>query len=181
MKSQTIISTIILALILVSCNPSRIISDYEKSTDFKQYKTFAMHEHGDNFPIGANPFNKQRIEQAIEKEMIGQGYQKSENADLAVSWFVKVDVHHYLDDHRDYYGRWRSENIREINWYEYKVGTLVIDLLDIKQNKAVWHGAISGNIEGLKKVEEKINKAVRDLFDRYQEEIGKSQEVEGVR
>ena len=59
-----------------------------------------------------------------------------------------MKVKQNADLYRNYYGRWGRIGWLEIDWSQYKVGTLVVDLIDVEKDQTVWHGAISGTIEG---------------------------------
>ena len=94
--------------LLTSCTSSyHIYSDYERKVDFTEFKTYKVVNHENGFPVGASPIDKQRIRRAINYEMQAIGYQPSENPDLLVSWFVKIEDRKGVNIYRDYYGRWR--------------------------------------------------------------------------
>lgn len=172
MKFQNIAFLGLVVFLFASCATAyKVSSDYEKGVDFSPYKTFKMAEQESGFPLGANPINKQRIDRAILKEMNNLGFESSESPDLLVSWFVKVEDVRGVDYYRDYYGRWHAP--RHAYVYEYQKGTLVIDLVDKAKNQVVWHGKTSRTVyEDMQDVEEKINKAVNAILQKFAKDTG---------
>lgn len=163
----------ILSLILflyTACAPIYDIrSDYERGVDFRAYQTYQLLQHRDDFEVGTNPINRQRIERAIRREMDMLGYQTAQYPDLLVAFFVKTEQVREYDHYRPYYGAWRYPGWVAVN--EYEAGTLVIDLIDRERKLVVWHGVASGRIyDDMVDVEKEINTVVKQLFERYANE-----------
>merc|ERR1712054_199962 len=81
---------------LSSCVSVRVVADYDREVDFKDYKTYAFYKTGiDKAQI--SDLDKRRILKAIDAEMSSRGYVKSENPDMLLSIFTKerqqVDVY----------------------------------------------------------------------------------------
>ncbi len=152
---------------LLSCGPTYLItSDCEKEIDFSTYHTYKVRQHQKDFRIGINPINQQRIERALNREMKRLQYQVSDNPDLLVSYFVKIERIQEINPYGPYYRQWQYPHWYKVN--EYEEGTLVIDLIDPQKNIVVWHGAVSGRVyRNMEKVEEKINRVVKELMDTY--------------
>lgn len=165
MKNFQIILLSLVMILLGSCSPTIAVrSDFERGTNFQAYQTYQMLKHKDGFPIGINPINRQRLERAIHNEMKALQYSEAADPDLLVAYYVSVEKHR--DYYTDYYGRWRP--ISRVQMYEYKVGTLVVDLIDAKQNLIVWHGSTSDRIEDdMGNAQEKINATVAAIFEKY--------------
>jgi len=177
MKFKYVVFLSVLAFLMTSCATTYPIkSDYEKAVDFSDFKTFQIVKQENGFPLGANLINKQRIERAILKEMSVLNFSESTEPDLLLSWFVAVQTVRDVDIYRNYYQRWRSRDWVEI--YEYKEGTLVIDLIDKSNNQVVWHGATKGRVyENMPKIEEKINQAVKAILERFAEDAKLNKEL----
>ena len=167
MKYQINIIFVIITFLLASCATTYpVVSDYEKAVDFSEFKTFQILKQKNAFPKGANPINQQRIDRAILKEMNDLNFYTSNQPDLLVSWLVKVKTVQDVNVYHDYYGRWRRNNWVEV--YNYKEGSLIIDIIDRKNKQVVWHGSTSGRVyEDMPDVEEKINKAVNALLQKF--------------
>jgi hypothetical protein len=148
-----------------------IVTDTESNINFKKYKTYAIIHDDHGFELGANFINKQRIDSAIESEIVAIGYEHSEKPDLQISWFIKVDTKLEQGIYNTYYSKWRSP--RAIEVYEYQEGSLVIDIVESETGKVVWHGKVSGNItEEVPNVEEKIKQVVKEIFSSYKKDSG---------
>ena len=83
-------------MIISSCSSVRVASDYDKETEFNQYKTFAFFKPGiDKAEI--SDIDKRRILRAIESELMGKGMTKSNNPDMLVRICTKsnqrVDIY----------------------------------------------------------------------------------------
>jgi hypothetical protein len=54
----------------------RVYSDYDKNTDFKQYKTYAFYKNGIDKVVEISEFDKKRILHAIDDELTKWNDQK---------------------------------------------------------------------------------------------------------
>ena len=75
-------------LFLTSCQSVRVAVDYDKSAQFKSFKTFGFLKEGiDRAKI--NDLDKRRILRSIETVLIEKGFTMSETPDLIVNFFTK--------------------------------------------------------------------------------------------
>ncbi len=167
MKIQKILLFSFILILFSNCATTyHITSDYESETVFNNFKSYNYLNHDHNFPLGANLINQQRIEHAIESELGQLGYQKKDNPDLLVSWFITVKSVTRVDYYYDHYSRWRFFAYPSV--YKYEEGTLVIDIIDKANNLVVWHGKTSDHVyEGMPNVDKKIKRAVNAIFKQY--------------
>lgn len=161
-----------LLFIVGSCSSIRVTSDYDTSTDFSKYKTFAFYKKGiDKAEI--SDLDKKRILKAIENELYAKGFTKSKNPDLLVNIFTKsrqkVDVynnnHLYYGWHPWYYGPNFGVHISK-----YTEGTLFIDLIDAKKKELAWQGIGSGVLTSsynVAKKEARIKEFVAEIMAAY--------------
>lgn len=163
---------IISLLIFSSCaNSYHVTSDFLPQTDFKTYESYAVLDDDHGFITNADPINMQRIENAIQNELKGMGYEESKTPQLEVFWYVKVDRHSEPYFYRDQYNRW--DNSAHPQVIQYKEGTLVIDLIDCASNKVIWHGKTSDRVyEDMKHIDKKIDAAVKEMMDQYRKDAG---------
>ncbi len=162
-------------ILLASCSSVRVSGDYTKGTDFQQFKTYKIVQQEENFPVGVNAINQQRIEVAIKATLTEYDYLfADQRPDLLVSYFVKINSKKAYDTYTTYYGgRWRGVMITDVDVREYQEGTLIIDLIDAKTKQVVWHGAATDVVsKDMKNVEEKINEAVGAIFQKYFSQAG---------
>lgn len=170
MKASNFLVLSLIIFLFASCSSVRVSSDYQKQTNFQDYKTYKIAKQDKEFPIGVNPINQQRIEAAIITNMEERKYMIANvDPDLLVSYYVTINTEQAIDTYTRYYGyRYRGLVVTDVDVREYKEGTLIIDLVDNKSQEVVWHGKATGTVsENMKNVEEKINEAVDAIFQEY--------------
>ena len=148
-------------------------TDYDKEADFSAYKTFNWSEEIDNqkqsHPILDNSLVRKRIKNAIRSEMEGRGYTFDEHPDLLVNFHLVIEEKTGYATYPSY-SYWRRDHVRP---YNYKEGTLIIDLIDNRQNQLVWQGYTEGIVhEDPEKMEEKIRTAISLIFQEYNHRAG---------
>jgi Domain of unknown function (DUF4136) len=157
----------------------KVSYDYEKSADFKSFKTYA---HKDGTKVGQELIDS-RIVAAIDTEMAAKGFTKSEsNPDVYVVYHVAFDKQKDISTFSSGYGGgygpygwgwggagWAGgtthTQVRDI-----LVGTLVIDMADAKKNQLVWRGMGVKEVDTQAKPEKRdksINNAVKKIFKNY--------------
>lgn len=176
---KKLLKTLPLLLLLVmvsSCNSVRVVSDYDKDTNFNAYKTFAFFKTGiDKAKI--SDLDKRRILRSIEAEMLAKGFTKSENPDLLVSIFTKSreQVNVYNNGFGGYgYGwgwrpwYWNNNNLSSVRTSTQ--GSLYIDLIDANKKELIWQGKGEGFIDTYRNVEKKearIQEFVTEIMTQY--------------
>ena len=148
--------------------------------DFSGYKTFDWADQVDNqldsgFYFLNDLILKAQVREAVRNEMMGLGYELSDNSpDLIVNFrlFDKPARLQSMEDYGDdYWGATSYTNIGENTTYEVDAGTLVVSLIDRKSGKVVWNGFASGLIDNDQfiKDEGRVIEAVTMIFDDYNE------------
>lgn len=176
MKTIQFLSLAILFTI-ASCSSVRVNSDYDKTVNFSQYKTYAFHKNGiDKAEI--SDLDKKRILRAIDAQLAAKGFTKSETPDLLVNIFTKererVDVNQYSAGWG--YGWGFGWNPYVWGGHSYVTttteGTLYIDLIDAKNKELIWEGMGSGNLtQDTKKKDERINEFVSKIIAEFPPQI----------
>ena len=171
MKKIIAVSTLFILIIIlsVSCAPTvKVTTDYDRSANFSAYKTFTV----DNFPTNVNDLNARRIFNSIRGEMIKKGYTETDNnPDLVVNVISILKDKKYISatNNGAYgpFGFWAGDNtIARV--YDYKDGSLIIDVVDIKTNRLLWEG--KGNAEIMqqpKDPDEAIGNAVAKIMNTF--------------
>lgn len=180
---------LLVLFVATSCVSVKVASDYDKSVNFNEYKTYAFYKKGiDKADI--SDLDKRRILKAIEKELETKGFTKSEDPDVLVNIFTKstnkVNVRN--NNFGWGWGLWSP-------WYwgagwnwgwgawgpwgfgadDYQVtrstqGTLFIDLIDAKKKELAWQGVGTGSLSSAKNVdqkEERIKEFVAEIMANY--------------
>jgi hypothetical protein len=111
----------------------------------------------------------------VKGELMGLGYQLSENADdadMVVNFRVfdqPVTLKGTEGYGDNYWGGSAPNNLADLESYDVEAGTLLVSLSDRESGKVVWQGFASGLIDNDKfvKDEVKIREAVHMIFDNY--------------
>jgi hypothetical protein len=173
MKVRTgiaIAGALLLPVVLLAQSVTR---DWDKKYDFSTVKTFAM-------KIGTswgNQLSENRVIADMTEALTEKGWKKIENesaANLVVVIHGATETKHNVNTFYSgmggygygYYGMGgMGMGSATTTVSEYKVGTLVVDMFDIKTKNLVFRGTASDEInKDPKKNEKKLDKAAQKLF-----------------
>jgi hypothetical protein len=167
-------------------------SDYDKSADFGKYHTFGFVDQGQGDVDGtkAKSLAMQALEAAATREMEARGYKLADSPDVLVVFSGK------LEDRTDVqsvpgpsygvgwgYGGWYGAPYggynTQVTTRHYKVGTLVMDIVDREKRLVVFQAGMERTVtkEMLDKKEQALNTAVTRLFSTYPFVAGQSAPV----
>lgn len=179
MKVVKLTVFVVVLFLTASCNSIQVVADYDTTTDFSNYKTFAFYKKGIE-KVDISDLDKRRILKDIEAELLAKGFTKSENPDLLVNIFTKsrrkVDIYNnYYGFYGGYYGYYGW-----FPWYygpnfgmqisEYTEGTLFVDLIDAHKKELVWQGIGSGGLTttgNVEKKEQRIKDFVNQILAQF--------------
>jgi|LGVD01.1.fsa_nt_gb hypothetical protein len=180
---------ILLFFLIASCSSVNVNSDYEKNTDFSNYKSYAFYKKGID-KVEISDLDKRRILRAIEAEMLAKGFVKSEDPDLLVSIFTKsrekIDVYNnnyygwypwYYGYGYGYGGYGMGYGFGYNNVSSSTEGTLFIDLIDAHKKELAWQGMGTGILSKTKSIEKKearISEFVSKIMIQYPPVIDES-------
>lgn len=165
---------LVIAQALMGCaSTSQVFTDYDRSANLEEYQTFgwlpvsASIEARD--PLYYNELNDKRIKTAVANQLESRNYQFSEKPELLIHYHIIMDDKTVVrtDPYGYYYGPYWLRS--EVNVYEYREGTLIIDLMDADTNSLVWRGWITAFLKNSnpEKMDESITKSVRMIFSEY--------------
>lgn len=138
-----------LALLTAGCaSAPRITTNTNPAIDFASFDTYNfMPVLGTDRPNGVQTPLSAMLTSAMSREMSSRGYQRSDNPDLLINFFVnterRMDVrqvpapstfHGFRFNRYATWGGYRTE-VRQ-----YTQGTLAIDLVDARQKVLAWEG-----------------------------------------
>jgi len=163
---QRIIVLLIISLSITSCASVYYISDHLSTAEKKEFKTYTTEDHCDQ---EISKLQAQRIKNAIDITMRDLGYQRAENGDLLVQYFVKNTTKQFVEECEDDYDRWTGgETCREMV-ITYEEGSIIIDMIDTDINTIIWHGAARGpSFKAMSKPDQEINRMVSKLLNYFQ-------------
>ncbi|MGY8909960.1 MAG: DUF4136 domain-containing protein [Flavobacteriales bacterium] len=173
---------VVFALVLSSCSAIKVTTDYDTQADFSKLKTFAFYKPGiDKADI--SDLDKKRVLRAIERELLAQGFTKSENPAMLVSFFTKsrerVNVNQNYNagyGWRFGWNPWMMNGMNNnVNVSQFTEGTLFIDFIDKEKKELVWQGVGTGalKMDNREKKEERINLFVKEIISRFPPESNK--------
>lgn len=167
---------------LFGCSPSiKISSDYDRAVDFSKYRSFAIFDLKDKSDA-VSALNKDRILKAVKTELSKKGFTEvSNNPDLLVNIVTVLQEKASVTSNTNYYGY--GGYYRPYAWgagmgsgyanttydvYNYKDGSLIIDLVDSETNKLIWHGAGNSEIDKpLKNPDIQIPEFIAKILAKY--------------
>ena len=163
------------ALALAGCATMNVSSHVDRGVDFAQYRTWDWGP-ADTLPTGDprldnNPFFKDYLEGAFEKQLAARHFEKSASGtpSLLIHYHANIsqrfDVNG-IDNRRGY-----CYDDCEPRVIEYEQGTLVIDVVDTRTNRVVWRGwaqdSVDGVIDNQDRLARQIDKAVTRMMERF--------------
>ena len=186
MKLYTALGSFFL-LLFVSCSSIDVYSDYDKNTDFSNFKTYAFYKKGID-RVEISDLDKRRILRAIERELNAKGMVLSDDPDVLVNIFTKsrekIDV--YTNNYFGWYP-WcygvgygfygPPYGFGYTNVSSSTEGTLFIDLIDARKKELAWQGIGTGILSYSKSVEKKeamINDFVTQIMTAYPPQLEES-------
>ena len=161
-------------LMFFGCSTISVHQDYDPEYDFAALKTFGF------IPLteesGIDQLSADKLGNAIKNELQAKGYTLSEGADFGIALMfsskTKTNIQSYGYGYG--YGYWGYPGMYGpgggIDVTQYDEGTLVIDIIDMTEQKLVWRGIGSGAMTESPTVEErteKINNAVSKILTQF--------------
>ena len=159
--------------IFAGCSSLKVNVDYDPDFDFKTPKSFAIAHYNKE---GEDTLFNDRLIKALESDLQSKGYTKKvkEEADLIATFHTNVENKTSIDT--DYqmigYGRYGYGGgmVATTRTYNYTKGTLIIDLLNPKNEKIVWRGIATDILKEHKTPQERtayINMVVKETMANF--------------
>lgn len=167
MKHRHIFLTILVLVILSSCTSLRTAFDYDKDTNFSNYKTFAFYKEGMD-KLKVNDIDKKRFVQAVIEDLQGKGMRKStQSPDLLVNIIItgkeRISV---TDDYPYGYVWWYPAP--SMTMRQYTESTIYIDLIDRDKNQLVWQGKGTDEFNASEQDKDtRIRETVMKILEQY--------------
>lgn len=173
--------------LISSCSSIKVVTDYDKSVDFSQYKTLEYYGWAENSDQILSRFDKERIENAFGNEFEKRGFSMAEKGqgDIIVSLYIiteqKVQRSANTTQMGGAYGGYGSfygygpnygwgggHSTTTFSEYEYTVGTLVVSVFDAEKKVLIWEAAGAGTVDEDPNTRDKsIPKAVEKIMSEY--------------
>jgi hypothetical protein len=173
------------ALLMQGCaTGAQVRVDFDPKADFQTLRSYAW------APMTAeerqqksrNSLTHERIQSAIDAHLAARGYKNvaEAQADFLVTHSVTVESRTQVNETRMSvgYGRYGAHGGVGVGYgipvdttiYQYKVGTLVIDVIDARQKRLIWRGSGERTLsedQTPEKRTEVINTTVNEVLGRF--------------
>ena len=179
MKVAKIISLFIIFFYIGCASTSQlsILSDFDETVDFDDYKTFViciddLFVENTKYPKYDNNQVRQLIGKEVENQMIGKGYKTNVLRPELQAGFqiliVEEEATFTNCDLQEDYNYWQTCTINTVT---YTNETLVVYVSDLQKNQVIWQASISCD---LNKPKNALNIHVMDLVERLFDKFPKT-------
>jgi uncharacterized protein DUF4136 len=174
MKPLIMLAAAVLLLSSTTSFAQKVKVDVDSNVNFSNFKTFGW----DKGPVARNPIISNLIITAVETELTARGLTKSDSPDIKVAVMAAAGM-----DLQAVGPTWNNVNYAVWGGYRnpaalmnVQTGTLLIDLLDTKNNSSVFRGVAketlnrsvsADQVADAKSVEKLIQKSVVKMFKKY--------------
>src|SRR5580698_274575 len=173
---RRILSLIGIALLCATASfAQQVKTDYDRSADFSQYKTYSWER-----VQSQNPLWVDRIKAAVNSALAAKGWTQVESGgNVSIVAMEMNQTHQTLNTYYDSFGGgwgWGrrfggfGDNFGESTTTPetYRVGTLVVDLFDTSSKNLFWRGSLSDVLsDKSSKNIKNLDKGVVKLFDHF--------------
>ena len=165
--------TLIFLFGCASTSQLTILSDFDESVNFNEYKTFViciddLFVANTAYPKYDN-YVRQLIGNEVEEQMIGKGYKTNVLKPELQAGFqiliVEEEATFTNCDLQEDYNYWQTCTINTVTYTD---ETLVVYVSDLQKNQVVWQASISCDLNKLKSdLKPYVMDLVDSLFDKY--------------
>lgn len=169
------------ALLASGCaSGPNVRADFDRTADFGKYRTYGFVAQPDTDTAQFRTLATQTLQDAASRQMESRGYTRSDNPDLLINFKGKLEEKTDVEStpapmygpgwgYRGWYGAPYGSYGTEVTTRRYKVGTLVMDVIDREKRQAVFQGGIEGVVtkEMMENKQAAIEQAVAHIFSKY--------------
>jgi hypothetical protein len=156
-------------LALSACSAVTVTTDYDPSTAFDKYHTYALKQAKEELTL--SPSSEKAFQDALRNNLAAHGIREvSDNADLYVLRHVSTKEKTVVYQSYDYgygfgrYGAWTGAPRNYTDVSQYTEGTLIIDFVDAKTQKLVFRGIGTGTVGDPETNAQHISEAVQKII-----------------
>jgi Domain of unknown function (DUF4136) len=160
----------VLALAAGCASKPDVRTDQDPTADLTRYKTFAFGEPAATDQAQYTDLLAARLKHATRTQLERAQYVYSErDPDLHVNLRLVVNEKVEIRSLPTARVGWRGWGNNSIESFDYRQGTLAIDLVDAKRNAVLWHGVAEGRLDAkaIAQPGPAIEAAVGEVFARF--------------
>ena len=172
---RTILASVGIAVLFATASfAQQVKTDYDRSADFSQYKTYSWEKVQTQDPLLVD-----RIKEAVNADLTAKGLTPVDSGgDIAIVAIEMTKNQHTLNTFYDGFGggwRWGGGFGDATTTVDnYKVGTLVVDLFDAKTKKIIWRASSSDTLSDKSdKNIKNLDKGVQKMFAHFPPDVKK--------
>ena len=169
---------IVIGIFFLACSSLTIYRDFDHSVDFSRYHKYSWYE-GDTLPgdqLARHPLIKKRIQATVDRILVEKGFQKVDSRqqyDFLVLVHAGVEQKTETEDWsvREFdRPRWLPPDDDFLTVDQYEEGTLIVDIIDSKENRLVWRGMAKKVLSDYRQPEQlqkTVDKMVSHILDKF--------------
>jgi hypothetical protein len=176
---RSIFASVGIALLFASASfAQQVKTDYDRSADFNQYKTYSWEKVQTQNQLWVG-----RIKDAVNADLAAKGWtQVASGGQVAIVAMETTQNQQTLNTLYDGFGGgwgWRrfgggGFGDATTTTENYKIGTLVVDLFDANSKNLIWRGSASDTLSNKSdKNIKNLDKGVQKMFDHFPPEANK--------
>jgi len=171
-------------VLLAACSSYAVKYDFDPAANFTGYRSFAWYaasKKAQGKGSGQDPFLDKRVRAAVEQQLQAKGYRLEAQGepDLLVTFYpvfrnkrvrASTTVGFGGGGWARPWGYGIGTRFTTSEVHNYREGTIILELVDSRSNQLVWQGSAEGALtrqDDPKDAQEQINRAVRDLLDKF--------------
>jgi hypothetical protein len=184
-RQQQWFTPVLVGILLLGCTTgAQVRVDYDPNTDFQALRSYAWAPmtSQEQQEKSRNTLTHERIRSAVDATLTGRGYTKVSEAQASflVTHTVTVENRALVRESRVTvgYGRYGTRGGVGVGYGmpvettidQYKVGTLIIDIIDARNQRLVWRGSGERTLDEdptPEKRVETINATVSEILERF--------------
>jgi hypothetical protein len=169
---RSIFAPAAIALLFATAAFAQVKTDYDRSTDFNQYKTYSWEKVQTRDPLWVS-----RIKDAVNAQLAAKGWtQVDSGGQVSIVAVEMTNNQQTLNTFYDGFGGgwgWRrfgggGFGEATTTTETYRVGTLVVDLFDANSKNLIWRGSASDTLSDKSENNIKnLDKSVQKMFDHF--------------
>jgi len=161
---------------VAACSSVEVHTDYDSAADFSRYNTY----YWAKTPTTRNPLMAERIVAEIDGQLFAKGWKRvaEGQGDAAIASHVTTREQERIDTMYNnmgpgWYGPaggmggwgYAGTGMSTSTVSYYTVGTLIVDILDTKSHKAIWHGTAEGTVDNdAQDMKKEFHEAAQKMF-----------------
>ncbi|KQR92603.1 hypothetical protein ASG01_11910 [Chryseobacterium sp. Leaf180] len=175
-SKKYVLAALAAGLILSSCSPFRVKSDYAQTANFTSYKTYKLRIDD----LKLNDIDKDRVLNELSKQLQMKGLSSTGSPDLIIN--VKANHKKVTDiNNTSPGGMWGwgggfgwGMGMNRTWTSNYNEGAIIVDMIDARTNKLVWQGVGSGiSVDRPKAKQKQIPQIVTEIMANYPPDMKK--------